>query len=234
MKPDNRFTLFCLLVSSFLLTAISAGSETLYVKPSSEITMRRGQGTDFKIIAVIRDGTPVELLASADDWAQVRLQSGKQGWVLKRFLSEEPPLGEQVQQLQREKQVLSQTTQSLKQRLDALVAERDEIEGRLSDEKEQVERELNECVVERTTINDRFLQLQEDTADVIQTKNDLDQAQGRVADLDQQLSLLEEQTKRLRKTETLKWFLAGGGVFFGGWLIGMISRRSRKKRSSLL
>ncbi|MEJ2057287.1 MAG: TIGR04211 family SH3 domain-containing protein, partial [Desulfofustis sp.] len=114
MKPSKRFLLTCLVLSSFLFTAIVASSETLYVKPSSEITMRRGQGTDFKIIAVIRDGTPVELLASADDWAQVRLESGKQGWVLKRFLSDEPPLGERLQQLQREKQVLSQTTQSLK------------------------------------------------------------------------------------------------------------------------
>ncbi len=234
MKPSHRFLLTCLILPTFICAAIPASSETLYVKPSSEITMRRGQGTDFKIIAVIRDGTPVDVLTSTDDWAQVRLEDGKEGWVLRRFLSEEPPLGEQVQQLQREKQVLSQTTQSLKQRVDSLIAERDEIEGRLSDEKEQVEKELNECVVERTTINDQFLRLQEDTADVIQTKNDLEQAQAQVADLDQQLSQLQEKTRRLRKTETLKWFLAGGGVFFGGWLIGMISRRSRKKRSSLL
>ena len=48
---------------------------------------------------------------------------------------------------------------------------------------EQVEKELNACVVERTTINDQFLRLQEDTADVIQTKNDLEQAQAQVADL---------------------------------------------------
>lgn len=234
MKRNDRLLLICLVLFVFVVTAPAVWAETLYVKPSSEITMRRGQGTDFKVIAVIKNGTPVELLSSADDWAQIKLESGKQGWVLKRFLSSDPPLGEQVQLLQREKQVLSQTTQSLKQRADSLVSERDEIEARLTDEKDQVEKQLNECVVELTTINDKFLRLQEDTADVIQTKNDLEQAQVQVVDLETQLNLVKEDNRRLRKTETLKWFLAGGGVFFVGWLIGMISRRSRKKRSSLL
>lgn len=234
MKPRDRFLLICLVLFLFLGICPAAWAETLYVKPSSEITMRRGQGTDFKIISVIRDGTPVELLSSSGDWAQVRLESGKEGWVLERFLSPDPPLGEQVQLLQREKQVLSQTAQSLKQRADAVAAERDEIEAQLSQEKEQLEKELNECVVERTTISDKFLMLQEDTADVIQTKNDLEQAEAQIAGFDKELNLLKEDNRRLRKTETLKWFLAGAGVFFGGWLIGMISRRSRKKRSSLL
>ncbi len=234
MKLKDRFLLICLIVASITLITVPALAELLYVKPSSEITMRRGQGTDFKIISVIKDGTPVELLETSDDWAQVRLESGKEGWVLRRFLSATPPMGQQVEVLQQEKQVLSQTTQSLKQRLDVLVEEKDEIEARLSTEKEQVEKELNQCVVDLTTTNDKFLMLQEDTADVIQTKQNLETAEVRVTDLETQLDLLQEENKRLSRTETLKWFLAGGGVFFVGWLIGMISRKSRKKRASLL
>jgi SH3 domain protein len=114
------------------------------------------------------------------------------------------------------------------------VAEKDEVERRLSDEKAEVERELNQCTVERTTINEDYLTLQEDTADVIQTKTDLESARARVAELESQTESLKKENQRLSKTDTLKWFLAGGGVFFLGWLIGMISRKSRKKRSSLL
>ena len=97
-----------------------------------------------------------------------------------------------------------------------------------------MERELNQCIVERTTINEDYLKLQEDTADVIQTQNDLKSARTRVEELESQVGTLQKENQRLGKTETLKWFLAGGGVFFLGWLIGMISRKSRKKRSSLL
>lgn len=234
MKYKDRLLIICLIFFLALLVTVSGWAENLYVKPSSEITMRRGQGTDFKIIAVLKDGTPVELLAEADDWAQVRLQSGKEGWVLRRFLSVEPPLGEQVELLQREKEVLTETTQSLKGRVDQLTAEKDEVERRLSDEKEEVERQLNQCVVERTTVNEDYLNLQEDTADVIQTQKDLKSARARVAELESQTETLKKENQRLSKTETLKWFLAGGGVLLVGWIIGMISRKSRKKRSSLL
>ena len=234
MSYKERFPVISLIVCLALLTAVSGWAENLYVKPSSEITMRRGKGTDFKIIAVLKDGTPVEMLAEADDWAQVRLESGREGWVLRRFLSDTLPLGQQVESLQREKQVLTETTQSLKSRVDQLTAEKDEIERRLSDEKAEVEQELNQCVVERTTVNEDYLTLQEDTADVIQTKTDLESARTRVEELERQVGTLQKENDRLGKTETLKWFLAGGGVLFVGWLIGMISRKSRKKRSSLL
>lgn len=234
MKLKDRIHVFCLIVLLTTLPAVAGWAENLYVKPSSEITMRRGKGTDFKIIAVIKDGTPVELLEEADDWAQVRLESGKEGWVLRRYLSTTPPLGQQVQQLEREKQVLTETTQSLKLRVDQLTTERDEVERRLSEEKDEVDRQLTQCIAERTTLDENYLRLQEDTADVIQTKNDLEAARARVADLESQAETLKSENQRLSKTDTLKWFLAGGGVFFGGWLIGMVSRRSRKKRSSLL
>ncbi len=234
MSYKDQFPVISLIVFLALLTAVSGWAENLYVKPSSEITMRRGKGTDFKIIAVLKDGTPVEMLAESDEWAQVRLESGKEGWVLRRFLSESPPMGQQVELLQREKEVLAETTQSLNSRVAQLSAEKDEIERRLSDEKAEVERELNQCVVERTTVNEDFLNLQEDTADVIQTKTDLDAARTKVEGLERQVTTLQKENDRLGKTETLKWFLAGGGVFFLGWLIGMISRKSRKKRSSLL
>ena len=231
MRHTDRFLIICLIIFCLCLAGLPAVAEKLYVKPSSEITMRRGQGTDFKIVAVVKDGTPVELLSTVDE---VRLESGREGWVLRRFLSEDPPLADQVEQLEREKQVLSQTSQSLKQRLDALTAEKDETEERLSVEKEQAEAELSGCLAEKTAISDNFMQLQDDTADVIKTKEELQSAEARIAEFERQLSELEEQNRRLGKTETLKWFLAGGGVFLGGWIIGMISRRSRKKRSSLL
>ena len=144
MNCKVRYLLICPIVLISLLAAVTGWAENLYVKPSSEITMRRGMGTDFKIIAVLKDGTPVELLAEADDWAQVRLESGKEGWVLRRFLSATPPLGQQGEQLQREKEVLTETTQSLKNRVDQLTAERDEIENRLGEEKAAVESDLNQ------------------------------------------------------------------------------------------
>jgi SH3 domain protein len=209
-----------LLVFSASLCAVA---QTLYVKPSSEITLRRGQGTDFKIMAVVRDGTAVELLSEENDWAQVRLPEGKEGWVLRRYLSEMPPLGEQLAQLEQEKAALTRTSEALQQRLDETLAEKD-----------RIDREYQLCLAEHSDISDKYLTLQEDTADVIQTKENLKQAQTQLVDLQAQLSAVRQKNEGLAKSQTLKWFLAGGGVLFLGWVIGLFSGRSRKKRSSLL
>ena len=103
MMPITRPTIVFFASFLTLLLCVSAAAETLWVKPSSEITMRRGQGTDFKIVSVIRDGTPVEPLEQQDDWTQIRTENGKQGWVLTRYLSDKPPLGQQVELLESEK-----------------------------------------------------------------------------------------------------------------------------------
>jgi len=196
--------------------------------------MRRGKGTDFKIVAVVRDGTAIELLSESEDWAQVRLESGKEGWVLRRFLSDEPPLGQKVELLEQEKQVLTRTNRELKQRFDELSAEKERVEQELVGQRTQIEDQLKACVADRDSIHDQYTTLQADTADVIKTKKDLAGARTRIESLEKELSRYKEENEQLSKNETLKWFLAGGGVLFLGWLIGLISRRSRKKRPSLL
>ena len=223
MNLLSRLLAACTVALLVFSASLNAVAQTLYVKPSSEITLRRGQGTDFKIIAVVRDGTAVELLLEENEWAQVRLPEGKEGWVLRRYLSETPPLGQQLEQLEQEKAVLTRATETLQQRLDETNAEKD-----------RIDREYQLCLAEHSDISDKYMTLQDDTADVVQTKEDLKQAQARLVDLQAQLSTVQQENEGLAKSQTLKWFLAGGGVLFLGWIIGLFSGRSRKKRSSLL
>ncbi len=223
MNVLSRLFAACTVALLVFSASLNAVAQTLYVKPSSEITLRRGQGTDFKIIAVVRDGTAVELLSEENEWAQVRLPEGKEGWVLRRYLSETPPLGQQLEQLEQEKAALTRATETLQQRLDETNAEKD-----------RIDREYQLCLTEHSDISDKYMTLQDDTADVVQTKEDLKQAQARLVDLQAQLSTVQQENEGLAKSQTLKWFLAGGGVLFLGWIIGLFSGRSRKKRSSLL
>lgn len=224
------------LSALFLVTLVSASAaaQMLWVKPSTEITMRRGQGTDFKIVAVIKDGTPVELLNEQDEWAQIRLENGKDGWVLRRYLSDLPPLDQQLEALQQEKDALTQANLDLKQRYDDLSDEKEQIEQDLIAQRTHIEEQFNACIGDRDTINNQYTQLQADTTDVIKTKEELGEARTRIDSLEKELSRYKKENERLNDNQTLKWFLAGGGVLFLGWLIGLISRKSRKKRSSLL
>ncbi|MBW2472459.1 MAG: hypothetical protein JRE18_10305, partial [Deltaproteobacteria bacterium] len=40
---------------------------------------------------------------------------------------------------------------------------------------------------------------------------------------------LRKENKKMADSKMIKWFLAGGGVFFFGWIIGKISRKKRSR-----
>jgi hypothetical protein len=48
------------------------------------------------------------------------------------------------------------------------------------------------------------------------------------------LQNIQQQNEDLRRKTALTWFLAGGGVLLAGWIIGLITCRSKKRRPSLL
>ena len=78
-----------LLVSLLLFfLAGNAIAETRYVSDMLEITMRSGKGTSYGITRMLRSGTAVQVLEAdkAAGYTRVRTSSGKEGWVLSRFV----------------------------------------------------------------------------------------------------------------------------------------------------
>jgi SH3 domain protein len=48
------------------------------------------------------------------------------------------------------------------------------------------------------------------------------------------MSSIKEENNKLKKDESINWFLAGGGVVLVGMVIGRLSSSSRKRKSSLI
>ena len=65
-------------------------AETQFVEV--EVTLRRGQGTNYGIVRMIRSGTPVDVLESdaASGYTNIRMPGGTEGWILTRYLMTEP------------------------------------------------------------------------------------------------------------------------------------------------
>ncbi len=223
VEPPLRARLLPLVMLLVAFLAQTALAGTWFVKPSAEVPLRRGQGKDYRIVAVLQNGTPVELLETEEPWARIRLASGKEGWILKRYLSSEPPLGQQIVALREEKKNLEQECARTRRELQDLTAAN-----------AQTEKELTACLIERDRIKADFQTLQQDTADVVRTKKKLTDSLLRVKNLEASLSAAQAENSTLKKNARLKWFLAGGGVLVLGWLLGLITGRSRKRRSSLL
>ena len=210
--------LFCLISSDLLIAA------EWYVKPTTEVLLRRGQGTDFKIDAVISDGTKVTLLEVDGDWANIQLENGREGWTLKRYLSDKKPLQEQVTELEQVKGELEEKLEEGNTRFTELV----EVNSR-------TEQDLTGCTVELDTIRNDFNQLQQDTADVVQTKELLATSEKQLIELSNRLTGLELENAEMKKNSSMKWFLTGAGVLLGGLFLGLIfGKRSKKRYGSLM
>jgi SH3 domain protein len=213
----------CILFLLILL-ASTARAATWYVKPSAEIPLRRGQGSGYKIIAVLGDGTPVTILSEQNNWARVRLESGKEGWILKRYLGREKPYNDQIADLRARNAALQETLTTTKQQLQDL-----------TDLHQKTALELSASIAERDTVKAEYARLQQDTRDVVETKQALQQARAQLGQLKKRLAELELENTGLKKSSALMWFLTGSGVLLLGLIIGLITgKRNKRRRSTLL
>ena len=80
------------ILSLLVILTGNALAETRYVSDRLEITMRSGTSTSHGILRMLRSGTPVEVLETdkKSGYSRIKTRSGKEGWVLTRFLMNGP------------------------------------------------------------------------------------------------------------------------------------------------
>jgi len=212
-----------LSLALLLLSATWSPAVTRYVKPSAEVLLRTGQGTEYKIIGIVKDGDVVDLLEEGDSYALVRLADGKEGWMVKRFLSAEPPISSLVASLRAENERMKKEQAEMSRKLE-------EITTTLKN----TETELSVTLSERDGIRTEYQTLQHDTADVIQIKEDMQKATRENESLAQEMASLKEQNNTLNKNKSVNWFMAGAGVLLAGMFLGRLTSKSRRRKSSLM
>jgi SH3 domain protein len=223
-------TLFFLLALSFslqftavLCSATEVVAASRYVKPSAEVVLRRGEGREYKVIGMVKDGVAVELLETRDSYALVRLANGKEGWMLKRFLSVDPPLSTIVESLRAENDKMKQREAEVTQKFE-------ETSATLI----QTETDLKSAILERDQIRTEYQDLERDTADVIQIKDNMLKVTQENELLVEELTALKTANSGLNNDKSINWFMAGGGVLLVGMFIGRLTSKSRKRKSSLM
>lgn len=208
-------SLICIV---FLTTAPvrTADASTMYVAPSSEVPLRVAPSPKRKIVAILADGAVVELLNTEGDWAQVRTHRGKEGWILRRYLSASPPLKDQVVSLRTENQRLKKQLKEI----------------RASEKSSSSDRDA--CIAQRDDLAMKYENLRMEAADAINTRKLLERTTQELNQAKQEAAMLKSQLEDTENNRRLKWFLAGGGVLLTGWILGVLFRKRGKRRSSLL
>lgn len=197
-----------------------ASAQNHYITDSIQVTLRSGPAMDRKIIAMLSSGQPLEIIEKGEEWSQVRLPSGREGWVLTRLIQAELPLKDRLAQLQ--------------ERYDALLGQSDTPAGELKkigEENAALSQKLAHTRQQLDAITKAHRQLEDTAANANAIREQRDRLVKEVADAQSQIDVLTREVTAARSKSNLWWFAAGAGVLLLGFVIGL-SMRSRRKRSS--
>ena len=206
----------------FILLPGNVFAENMYVTDSLKLTLRSGPSTEYKILAVIDSGQQVDLIERGDEWSVVKLPDGKEGHVLSRYLTSDPPSSVLLEQLRVKHNNLMQQGGTLLEDNNRFKAENKQVQTALSTAEEALKKLKND-----------YESLKKTSAGALDLKAKYEMASKELAGKSQRVEQLEEQLAKIELNQYIKWFLAGSGVLLLGFFIGFSARRSRR-RSSLL
>jgi len=224
------FVLFILLSVSVRVTH----ADRRYVSDMLIITLRTGQGQEYKVIKTLKTDTPVEVLEESESYLRVRTDEGEEGWVAKQYISSEVPKSVIIEGLKKETSGLNARIEEL-EKDQALLSEQFEVATKSHAAKvEELERNASGSKEEASRLKIKLAQITEKHNTLIdQSKNvvDLISEQKRLkaknVNLNTRVEHLQKENNNLRNTRRLQWFLAGGGVFLIGWIAGKVTRKKK-------
>ncbi len=217
MSPPR---LAVLAVLGCLLLAPAARA-AVYVTDQLEITLRSGPTLENRILKMLVSGTSLETLEEREGWTRVRTGGGDEGWVLARYLTNEPPKGPRLEAAVQQLERLKTETAGLKGELEATRKDRD----RLAGESRQLQARLDAVEKEYAAwkkANENVVSLQEQATNL--------EAEHKASRTE--LERLQAENKSLKARETFYWFFSGVVVLLLGWALGFFYSSSRAKMKS--
>jgi SH3 domain protein len=206
-----------------VLISLTAGAEESWVSDQFEVMLRTGPSTSNAIERVLRSGTALEVLETDSEagYSRVQTTAGTEGWVLTRYLMNEPSAREQLERLTGQLTNATNASSSVTQQLDAVRSEQNSANNRivvLEREKSSLEKELTE--IKRTAAN--VLAIDKQNKDL----------RDQLATTKIEVSTLEQTNRELTGQATRYWFMTGALVLIVGIILGLwLPRIKWQKRS---
>jgi SH3 domain protein len=220
MRPIMKNS--CIIVMCLVLFSTPVLAENKYISDTVKVTMRTGPGNDRKIISLLRVGTKVEVVQPGDEWTLVRLDNGKEGWVINRFLTDKLPSDIELNTLKRKYEALRASASEMQEKNSLLKAENEKLTTEFAESRKKLQKTNNDYEALKTESKE-FLKLQ----------SKFKAASSKLAEQTKKAEKFEDELTKLLWNQNIKWFLSGAGVLILGFIIGFSTKRQRR-RSSLL
>jgi len=205
------------------LSATIASAETRYVTDMLIVTVRDTKGDNYKVLETLPTASPVEILDEDKVFVKVRTEKGTVGYISRQYITPEIPKKIVISRLQKQ-------VGQLQGQLDAqkkYCQEQTELASSSRAEIEKTSTELETTQQQLEKVSKEFENLKERSKHVVELTAERDQLSDENNRLSSELSILKEENRSFHRSNIIQWFLAGGGVFFGGWIVGKISRKKR-------
>jgi len=215
----NIFFLFsCLLVLSG-----NAVAETRYVSDTLEITMRSGKGTSYGITRMLRSGTAVQVLEvdKKAGYSKVRTSSGKEGWVLSRFLMNGKAARERLAAAEKSLAELELENRKLTTAMSAL-----------TDEKKSLQNNLGDLEGESRSVSQELAEIKRTASSALAIDSENKDLKSRLVSLERELQTVQQENQSLKDRTARDWFMVGAAVVLLGIIIGLIIPKIRFRKKS--
>jgi len=201
----------------------NAAAETRYISDRLEITMRSGKGTKFGITRMLRSGTPVEVLDidKASGYSQIRTKSGKEGWVLSRFLMRGRAARDQLTTAEKNLAELELANNKMMANIKTLTQEKKLLEASLSD-----------LDGESRNVNQELAEIKRTASSALAPNTENKNLKGRVVSLEREMQTLNQENESLKDRTARDWFMVGAAVILLGIITGLIIPRIRFRKKS--
>ncbi len=214
-------TVYALTLSLFTVSA--AHGAPAWVSDQFEITLRSGPSTSNSIQAMLGSGTKLELLEQNADsgYARVRTASGTEGWVLSRYLMDQPGAREQIERLTGR---LTGTTTEGASLSSQLAAIRNEYNA--------AKRQISMLENEKSALESELAEIRRAASDVLGVNAQNKNLMNELATEKIRADTLEQENRQLASEAKRYWFLSGAAVLLFGMLLGFWIPRVRWQRRS--
>jgi SH3 domain protein len=228
--------LFILFMLVTFMTALPAYADTRYVVDELIITLRAGKSNEHKIIKTLKTGTPVEVLEEDDTYLKVKTSDGSVGYVLRQYVSSELPKTLIIERLEKEKSSLQTKVRSLEEAKNSLQGQYKAIQDKYNQEvtditikSSTIEQNLEQAIQNERSLAEKYDTLLAQSENVVEIAAERDKLLEVNKKLAADVDNLQKINDKMSDSRMIKWFLAGGGVFLFGWIIGKISRKKRSR-----
>jgi len=221
----NRWAIVWIVVFCGCLVSAPSRAERAYVTNPTKITLRNGPGTDKKILAMVSQDEPVEILDSEEGWKRVRLLApkwnNKEGWIVGGFLSSQVPWETQAASFKAENDQLKEKLAKIEAEWRELTGEREGMKGKLAENSQAF-----------SDIQKKYQKLKEEAAGYLKLKAEYEAAKKKMQEAVTTAERLTEENAAMKASQRNTWFLTGGAVMLAGLIVGLILGKREKRRKS--